>query len=345
MRDRPVRSAGCRQARRAGRGGTAPTPRGVRVRPAIAQARCFQDSGSKSQTAAWPSTEVISSCRPSADRSSAVLPAPPLGSSRPIWVPVATSQRDAVGSMPETASILPVGGELERERSRAAHVELVQERLGRDVPDADVVAEAPDREQAAVGAQRDGLGEEPAQGARAGDCLAPGDVPHRCAPGIDLGGRDEGPVGADGHVAVGLPRALRGGRPGRRLRCPRAPRPKRPVDRERRSVRDEAHAHDAPVGGAARAITAQGAATAIRRPRGSRWPSRVAAASVRPSGEKARDMTSPSGAGERRPDLLERARVEEREALALEADRDQLAVGAEPARMGVVRGRPEPGRS
>ena len=66
----------------------------------------------------------------------------------------------------------------------------------------DVVAEAPDREQAAVGAQRDGLGVVPARAARAGDCLVAGDVPHRCAPGSDLGGRDEGPVRADGHVAV-----------------------------------------------------------------------------------------------------------------------------------------------
>ena len=66
-------------------------------------------------------------------------------------------------------------------------------------------------------------------------------------------------------------------------------------------------------------------------------PSPVTAASVRPSGEKESALTSPPVSRRGGADRGQVARVQERDALLLEPDRDQPAVGAEPPRVAVVR--------
>ena len=67
----------------------------------------------------------------------------------------------------------------------------------------------------------------------------------------------------------------------------------------------------------------------------------VTAASVCPSGEKSSDLTSPSVSRRGAPTGVSSARVPERDALLLESDRDQAAVGAEPPRVAVKAGRGE----
>ena len=66
------------------------------------------------------------------------------------------------------------------------------------------------------------------------------------------------------------------------------------------------------------------------------WPSAVTAASVSPVRREGERLDLTAGIEEWRPDRRQLARVPERDALLLEADRDQPAVGAEPPGMAVV---------